>query len=74
MHTLLGMTPQEALHSATAIASELIGAGSGTLLPGEPADVLLLNSDIADGIGTLASPKAVFKSGRVICWSSARYR
>ncbi|MBC5829045.1 MAG: amidohydrolase family protein [Candidatus Eremiobacteraeota bacterium] len=64
MHTLLGMTPQEALHSATAIASQLIGAGSGTLLTGELADVLLLDSDIADSVGTLASPTTVIKNGR----------
>lgn len=66
MHTLLGMTPQEALHSATVIASELIGAGSGTLLTGEPADVLLLDRDLADGVATLGSPTVVIKKGQIV--------
>ena len=55
MHTLLGMTPQQALHTATAVAAELIGMHRGTLAPGEPADILLLERDVSEDIRTFGS-------------------
>ncbi len=66
MHRLLGMSPQEALHAATAVASELVGLTSGTLAPGEPADLLFLESDIADDLSTLYQPLAVMKDGALL--------
>jgi imidazolonepropionase-like amidohydrolase len=63
MHTLLGMTPQQALHAATEVAAELIGLHRGTLAPGEPADLLLLTRDISDDIRTLRAPQRVIKAG-----------
>ncbi len=63
MHRLLGMSPHEALHAATAVASELVGLTNGTLAPGEPADLLLLERDIADDITTLYRPLGVMKNG-----------
>ena len=63
MHRLLGMSPQEALHAATAVASELVGLTSGTLAPGEPADLLFLERDIAEDITTLYHPLGVMKNG-----------
>ena len=63
MHRLLGMSPQEALHAATAVASELVGLTSGTLAPGEPADLLFLERDIAEDLATLYRPLAVMKNG-----------
>jgi len=64
MHTLLGMTPQQALNAATAVAAELIGLHRGILAPGEPADLLLLDADISGNIRALARPQAVLKAGR----------
>jgi len=66
MHSLLGMSEQEALHAATSVAAELIGAHRGRLAEGEPADLLLLDRDIADEIRTLAAPKAVLKAGALV--------
>jgi len=66
MHTLLGMTPQQALHAATAVAAELIDLHRGLLEPGEPADLLLLGSDVATDIRTLARPQAVIKAGQFV--------
>jgi len=63
MQQLLGMTPQQALHAATATAAELIGLTRGILAAGEPADLLLLEKDIARDLGTLRAPAAVFKAG-----------
>jgi len=63
MHKLLGMTPQQALHAATAVAAELLGMHSGTLVPGEPADLLLLDRDVSEDLRTLREPRAVIKAG-----------
>jgi len=66
IHTLLGMTPQQALHAATEVAAELIGLHRGTLAPGEPADLLLLTRDISDDIRTLRAPQRVIKAGTTV--------
>jgi imidazolonepropionase-like amidohydrolase len=66
MQSLIGMTAHQALHAATAVAAELLGLHRGVLEPGEPADVLLLDADIADDIRTLARPQAVIKAGRFV--------
>ncbi len=63
MHRLLGMTPQAALHAATAVAAELIGLHRGLLEPGEPADLLLLDRDAGEDVRALARPRAVIKAG-----------
>ena len=65
MHRLLGMTPQAALHAATAVAAELIGLHRGVLEPGEPADLLLLDRDAGEDVRALARPRAVVKAGAV---------
>lgn len=66
MHRLLGMTPQKALHAATAVAAELIGLHKGTLAPGEPADLILLDRDVAEDIRTLRRPRRVIKAGKTV--------
>lgn len=66
MHALLGMSPQQALHAATAVASELIGLTRGVLAAGEPADLLLLGADLSADITTLRAPQAVIKAGTVV--------
>ncbi len=66
MHTLLGMSPHQALHAATAVAAELIGLHRGLLEPGEPADLLLLDADIARDIRVLARPQGVVQAGRLV--------
>jgi imidazolonepropionase-like amidohydrolase len=63
MWALLGMTPQQALHAATAVAGELIGFDSGTLAVGEYADLLLLDRDLGNDVRALHDPKGVLKGG-----------
>ncbi|HVS46558.1 MAG TPA: amidohydrolase family protein [Verrucomicrobiae bacterium] len=67
MHTLLGMTPQQALHAATAVAAELIGLHRGALAAGEPADLLLLDADVGTNVRALRAPRTVIKAGQVVC-------
>lgn len=66
MHTLLGMTAQQALHSATAVAAELVGCGTGLLRQGEAADLVLLDRDIATDVRALKAPRAVIKGGATV--------
>ena len=63
MQRLLGMSALQALHAATAVAAELLGIHRGVLAPGEPADLLLLGTDIDRDLGALSRPVAVFKGG-----------
>ncbi|MFN2449248.1 MAG: amidohydrolase family protein [Candidatus Baltobacteraceae bacterium] len=63
MQSQIGMSARAALHAATAVSAELIGLHAGTLTPGEPADFLLLQADIARDLRTLREPAAVVKGG-----------
>jgi imidazolonepropionase-like amidohydrolase len=65
MRELLGMSPQQALNAATAVAADLIGLHRGVLQAGEPADLLLLDADINDDLHTIERPVAVIKAGVV---------
>ena len=65
MNSLLGMTPQQALHAATSVAAELVGLHRGILAPGEPADLLLLTRDAGEDARALREPQLVFKNGRI---------
>ena len=66
MHKLLGMSAQQALHAATAVAAELIGLHRGVLQPDEPADLLLLDTDIERDLNALSRPAAVIKDGIIV--------
>ncbi len=66
MHTLLGMTPQQALHAATAVAAELIGLQRSVLAPGESADLLLLPRDAGADVRALRDVQTVVKAGRPV--------
>lgn len=65
MWSLLGMTPQQALHAATAVAAELIGLHHGIVAIGEPADLLLLQRDVGQDIRALRDIKTVLKGGQI---------
>jgi imidazolonepropionase-like amidohydrolase len=66
MHTMLGMSPQQALHAATAVAAELIGLHKGLLALGEPADLILLDRDAGEDVRALRNPKVVVKDGEIV--------
>lgn len=63
----LGMTPVEALATATSGAAELLGLGNATgrLRVGYEADVILLEHDPLSNPGTLRDPLLVITNGRV---------
>jgi imidazolonepropionase-like amidohydrolase len=65
MCSLLGMTPQQALHAATSVAAELVGLHNGLLAVGEPADLLLLRADAGQDTRALREPQLVLKGGLI---------
>jgi len=66
MHTLVGMTPRQALHAATNVAAELLGLHRGILDAGEPADLLLLETDAGKDPRAFRNVAAVVKDGALV--------
>jgi imidazolonepropionase-like amidohydrolase len=62
-----GMTPTEALRSATVSAAELLGlqASIGTLEPGKFADIVAVAEDPTRNVKTLEAMQFVMRSGQV---------
>jgi imidazolonepropionase-like amidohydrolase len=65
---LYGMTPAEAIQSATTSAADLIGrsADVGSLTPGHFADLIALTTDPLQHIEVLEHPDVVVKGGALI--------
>ena len=66
MHAIVGMTPQQALHAATAVAAELLGIHKGIVALGEPADLVLFERDAGQDVRALREPKLVVKAGTIV--------
>jgi imidazolonepropionase-like amidohydrolase len=66
MHTILGMSPREALHAATQTAGQLLDVEAGVIAAGRPADLLLLDGDLETDTVALRSPRAVIKGGSIV--------
>ena len=63
---LLGMTPVEALHTATRNSGPLVGLPTGQVAEGYLADLLIVDGDVIDDITILLDPdrrRAVMKDG-----------
>lgn len=63
-----GMSPADAIRSATVTTAEMFGISSeaGTLEPGKLADVIAVDGDPLADIGVLEEVMFVMKSGRVV--------
>jgi imidazolonepropionase-like amidohydrolase len=66
MHTLLGMSPREALCAATQRAGRLLDVAAGVIDAGRPADLLLLDGDLETTTLALRAPRRVIKGGAVV--------
>jgi imidazolonepropionase-like amidohydrolase len=63
-----GMTPMQAIRSATVVAAELMGWRDriGSLEPGLFADVVAVEGDVLSDVGALTEPALVMKGGVVL--------
>jgi imidazolonepropionase-like amidohydrolase len=63
-----GMTPMEAIRSATVVAAELLGWRDrvGALEPGLFADLVAVEGDVMNDVDLLTDVAFVMKSGRVV--------
>jgi imidazolonepropionase-like amidohydrolase len=63
-----GMTPMQAVQSATLVAAELMGWDDrvGSVAPGRFADIVAVEGDALDDLGALADVAFVMKGGRVV--------
>jgi imidazolonepropionase-like amidohydrolase len=65
----LGIDRLTLVHAATVGGRALNGLGGETTpAPGSFADLIVLDGDPLDGLGTLASPRGVLAFGRVVRW------
>ncbi len=64
----MGMTPLQALQSATTVAAEMLGMGSraGAIEPGLEADLLVVEGNPLENIRTLDDPLLVMSNGRIV--------
>ena len=63
-----GMTPADALASATSVAAEVCGLGhrKGTIRPGHDADLLIVDGDPLTDVTALTQVAAVVLNGKPI--------
>ena len=63
----IGMTPLQALQSATTVAAALLGAETrlGAIEAGFEADVVIVERNPLESVGTLQDPLLVISNGRV---------
>jgi imidazolonepropionase-like amidohydrolase len=68
VYVRLGMTPLQAIQTATVNASDLLGwsAKIGTLEPGKWADIIAVDGDPLKDVTTLEQVKFVMKGGEVV--------
>jgi imidazolonepropionase-like amidohydrolase len=64
----MGMTPLQALRSATTAAAELLALTShtGALEPGLEADLLVVERNPLEDVRTLDDPLLVMSNGRIV--------
>jgi imidazolonepropionase-like amidohydrolase len=63
-----GMTPMQAVQSATIVAAELMGWEDrvGSLEPGRYADLVAVRGDATQDLSSLAHPDVVMKGGEIV--------
>jgi imidazolonepropionase-like amidohydrolase len=66
--TLSGLTPAEAIHSATGAVTKTVRLHDtfGTITPGLLADLVAVNGNVANDIALLQSVKHVYQSGKPV--------
>ena len=75
-YTRCGMSPLDAIRSATTVAAEAMGWSDrvGTLAVGRYADLVAVAADPIDDVTELERPVTVVKSGRIVFDASVEPR
>ena len=60
-----GLTPFQALQTATSTPAALLGLDAGVIAPGKLADIALVEGDPREDISTTANVRKVVSNGRV---------
>ena len=60
-----GMTPYDALRTATAVSAEVLGLDAGVLVPGKLADIVLVEGDPLENIANSHRVKHVVANGQL---------
>lgn len=68
LYVEIGLTPREALYSATAAPPRFFGLDDqdGSIVEGRRADLVLLEANPLEGLATLREPRAVIVNGRLL--------
>ncbi len=68
LYVAIGLTPRDALYTATVAPPRFFGLTDqdGTIAPGRRADLVLLDANPLESLGTLRRPRAVIAGGRVL--------
>lgn len=80
MYVEAGLTPMQAIESATRVPAESmrLGKDSGTIEPGKRADLIVLNADPLADISNIRKLRWVIANGRVLdpgaLWSAAGFK
>jgi len=70
-----GMTPLQAMRSATSVAARLLRLpGAGLVAAGAPADLVLYDEDPLERIEAVLAPRMVMRAGRVVTGVRPRRR
>jgi imidazolonepropionase-like amidohydrolase len=80
MYVEAGLTPMQAIESATRVPAESMGLAkdSGTIEPGKRADLIVLNADPLANISNIRKLRFVIANGRVLepskLWAAAGFK
>lgn len=80
MYVDAGLTPMQAIESATRVPAESMGLGqdSGTIAPGKRADLIVLSADPLANIANIRKLRFVIANGRVLdparLWTAAGFK
>jgi imidazolonepropionase-like amidohydrolase len=80
MYVEAGMTPMQAIESATRVAAESMGLGpdTGTIVAGKRADMIVLNADPLAQISNIRKLRWVVANGRILeparLWAAAGFK
>ncbi|MCW2636481.1 MAG: amidohydrolase family protein [Blastococcus sp.] len=66
LYVALGMTPSDAVRSATVTAGRAIGGELGVLAPDRPADLVVVDENPTENLTVLRRPRHVISAGRLI--------